>query len=106
MTRYPPLFTNIGCHPHWTMIKHPEISNNHVVEDLLHQFQKLHAAFAYGSSHTQEGCISHRLDSSSEDTKFLLGNQCSEDFRQRCENHVESDKIELMIQVKQNMKMN
>ena len=38
---YSPFFANIGYHPHWTMLEHPELPTNPATEDWLTRLQEI-----------------------------------------------------------------
>ena len=78
-TRYTPFFANIGYHPRWTMMAHPKILKNPVVEDHLCQLQEVHVALSQhlqiAQSAHKKAADRHRLDSSPKEPKFRIGDR-------------------------------
>jgi hypothetical protein len=78
-TGYTPFFANIGYHPRWTMMAHPENSKNPAVEDRLRQLQDVHVALSQHLQNAQatykKAADRHRLDSSPKELKFRIGDR-------------------------------
>ena len=52
-TGYTPFFANTGCHPRWTVLEHPETSNNPAVEDRLLNLHEIHTKIHEHLVHAQ-----------------------------------------------------
>jgi hypothetical protein len=78
-TGYTPFFANIGYHPRWMMVEHPETSKSPAVEDRLRQLQEVHVALSQHLHTAQathkKAADRHRLDSSPEEPKFRIGDR-------------------------------
>jgi transposase InsO family protein len=75
-TGYSPFFANIGYHPRWTILEHPELPTNPAAEDRLTRLQEIQATLSYNlydAQNTQKKVADrHRCDSS---TKFQVGDR-------------------------------
>ena len=75
-TGYSPFFANIGYHPRWTIVEHPELPANPAAEDRLTRLQEIQATLSQNlcdAQNTQKKVADrHRCDSS---TKFQVGDK-------------------------------
>ena len=75
-TGYSPFFANIGYHPRWTMLEHPELPTNPAAEDRLTRLQEIQDILSYhlrDAQNTQKKVADrHRRDSS---TTFQVGDR-------------------------------
>ena len=75
-TGYSPCFANIGYHPRWVMLEHPELLTNPTTEDHLTRLQEIRTIVSHNLCDTQKtqkkvvDC--HRRDSLS---KFQVGHR-------------------------------
>ena len=75
-TGYSPFFVNIGYHPSWTMLEHPELPTNLAAEDQLTRLQEIQdilSCHLYDAQNIQKKFVDrHRCDSS---TTFQVGDR-------------------------------
>jgi transposase InsO family protein len=76
-TRYTPFFANMGYHPRWTLLEHPEDSKSPTVENRVIQIQEIQNELSHNLRDAQaahkKAADRFRLDSSPSDPKFKVG---------------------------------